>query len=455
MFTAGRAAAYDALSGRAFLPQLRNGVDAMLIHVVQPGDTIWKLSQRYHVSMQRIIEDNGLAGQPYLVIGQALLILFPEYVHIVRRGETLYSIAHHYGMNMVALMRNNPRLIFDRRLQEGQELVLRYFGQSGRAITTNGYAYPYVKPDVLLQSLPCMTNFTPFGYGFTLDGELIDPNDLWMLRESYIYNAVPVLLLSSITEEGTFSGERASALFCDTGLQEKVIDNLILEMNKKGYWGLDIDFEYIPPADGEAFLAFLRYVTDRMHQNGFFVNVDLAPKTSSEQAGLLYESHNYAAIGAIADTVLLMTYEWGYTLGPPMAVAPVDKVEQVVAYAVTQIPAEKIMLGVPNYGYDWKLPFERGVTVAQSIGNEEALLIAAENGAIIEFDEKAQSPFFTYWAKDGSEHIVWFEDVRSIRAKFNLVNAFGLRGVGYWNLMRPFSQNWMLLGQMFSVEKLI
>lgn len=86
----------------------------------------------------------------------------------------------------------------------------------------------------------------------------------------------------------------------------------------------------------------------------------LAPKTSSEQKGLLYEGKDYSGLGQAANGVLLMTYEWGYTYGPPMAVAPINKVKEVLDYAITQIDTNKISLGIPNYGYDWPLPYERG-----------------------------------------------------------------------------------------------
>ena len=62
--------------------------------------------------------------------------------------------------------------------------------------------------------------------------------------------------------------------------------------------------------------------------------------------------------------------------------------------------------------------------------------IAAENGAAIEYARISQSPWFTY-RKNGMEHVVWFEDVRSITAKWDLIREFGLSGARYWNLMRP------------------
>lgn len=115
------------------------------------------------------------------------------------------------------------------------------------------------------------------------------------------------------------------------------------------------------------------------------------------------------------------------TYGPPMAVAPINMVRRVVEYALTEIPAKKISLGIPNYGYDWALPYERGVTKADSIGNKEAVQIAIDHGVDIKFDEVAKSPHFTYW-QYGIQHEVWFEDIRSVDAKFALIKEFGLQG---------------------------
>ena len=135
-----------------------------------------------------------------------------------------------------------------------------------------------------------------------------------------------------------------------------------------------------------------------------------------------------------------------------MAVAPIHQVRKVLDYAVTEIPREKIRLGIPNYGYDWQLPFEKGVTKARTIGNVEAVQIAVENGAEILFDETAQSPYFNY-EKDGIWHEVWFEDVRSMQAKFDLMKEYSLNGAGYWQIMRFFRANWMLLANQCDIVK--
>lgn len=133
-----------------------------------------------------------------------------------------------------------------------------------------------------------------------------------------------------------------------------------------------------------------------------------------------------------------------------MAVAPINMVRRVVEYAVSEIPPEKISLGIPNYGYDWPLPYERGVTKAATINNLEAIQIAIDHGAEIRFDETAQSPYFRYW-QYGIEHEVWFEDVRSMKAKFDLIKEYGLSGAGYWQLMNFFRANWLLLEDTFEI----
>ena len=184
---------------------------------------------------------------------------------------------------------------------------------------------------------------------------------------------------------------------------------------------------------------------------GLPVLAALAPKVFAAQPGTLYEGHNYRLLGQAADRVLLMTYEWGYTYGPPMAVAPIRNVRQVVEYALTEIPAHKIWLGIPTYGYDWTLPYTKG-RKAISLSNPRALSLAAEFRVSIRYDETAQSPWFSYTDCQGQPHEVWFEDARSIRAKLSLAAEYGLAGVGYWNLMRPFAQNWVLLNALYQVQ---
>lgn len=425
----------------------------MEIYIVKSGDTVSGIARAYGISVSRLISDNGLEDSNRLVPGQALIILFPEEIYTVRSGDTLFSIAARYGTSVDTLLRNNPWLAVSPTLQPGRVITVRFTQRPVRTARINGYAYPFISIPLLRRELSFLSTLTVFGYGFTESGELIPPDDDVVLEEAKSAGVAPVLLLSSITENGNFSSERASHLFRQTALQNTVLYALADVMQQKGYRGLDIDFEYVNPEDAEAFQGFVENAVRIMNGYGFFVNVDLAPKASEEQRGLLYEAHNYAALGNAADTVLLMTYEWGYTYGPPMAVAPIGPVTDVVDFALTQIPNNKILLGVPNYGYDWALPFEKGITRAVVYGNQYAVTVAGRVGTEIQYDEVSQSPFYYYQSR-GVEHVVWFEDVRSIQTKLDLMLEGDLLGVGYWNLMRPFAQNLALLSVTLVPQRL-
>lgn len=379
----------------------------MQIYVVQPGDNVDTIAQRSGVPVQRLILDNQLIYPYELAVGQALLIATGE---------------------------RSPE----------------------RSIFVSGYAYPFISPWVLDQTLPYLSELPIFSYGFTLEGDLLAPylDETWMISAAHNEGVTPVLTLTPLGTDGRFNNNLIHSVVNNPAYTENLIQNMLNVMEQKGYQGVDIDFEYILPEDRDAFTEFVRRVADVMRSYGYHTSVALAPKTSADQKGLLYEGKDYGALGAVADHVLLMTYEWGYTYGPPMAVAPINQVRRVVEYALTEIPAAKIDLGIPNYGYDWPLPFEKGVTRATTIGNVQAVRIAVEQGAEILFDPIAQSPYFRYVDRESSiEHEVWFEDVRSLQEKFGLISEFGLRGCGYWQIMQWFRANWLLLADTFYVAK--
>ena len=369
-------------------------------------------------------------------------------IYVVEKGDTLERISEENGVPVWKIIYDNQLDLPD-RLVPGQALLLLKEGEKGyegEGFRTGGYAYPFIEPEILTQAFPALRELLVFSYGFTFEGDLIAPlqDDLWLVEESWKRGVEPLLVLTPFSG-GAFNNQLVKVLTENDEIQEKVIDQLYRAVEDNGYAGVNIDFEYILPENRIRFAQFVGRVRKRMSAGGYRTSVALAPKVSDTQKGLLVEGLDYYLLGESADFVFLMTYEWGYTYGPPMAVAPADKVRQVLEYAVTRIPAEKLIMGIPNYGYDWPLPYERGLTRARTIGNVEAVRIAAENGAEIRYARIAQSPWFTYMSA-GQSHEVWFEDPRSIMAKLDLAGEYGLSGIGYWNLMRPFRANWLLLG---------
>ena len=423
----------------------------MNIHIVERGDTLSSIASEYGVSLGLLAVWNGLKPPYSLVVGQAILILSPSGYYTVREGDTLTLIARRFGLTARELYANNPNLMGGiEPLFVGQTLVLGWNEPKLRDVRINSYAYPYITDPALYGTLPYLTYLAPFTYGLTREGGLIQLDDERLITVAESYGTSPLMHLSTLTESGSFSNELASALFANEAAQERLIEEMLATMRTKGYEGLDIDFEFIFPEEASAYAAFIRRARLRLNEEGYPVIAALAPKSSRDQRGIGYEGHDYALIGAAANEVFVMTYEWGYTYGPPLAVAPIASVRRVLDFAVSEIPAEKIFMGLPNYGYDWALPYKPGETRARSIGNEEAISIARAFGAEIQFDEASATPFFHY-KDNGVQHEVWFEDARSYFAKLRLIDEYGFAGAGIWNSMRPFTQGYLVLQNLYRV----
>ena len=289
-------------------------------------------------------------------------------IYVVKQGDSVDSIAESQGIPVETLVWAN-QIEYPYRLAVGQALYISdgEIGEGRRPLFSSGYAYPFIDSVVLEDTLPYLSAINVFSYGFTEDGNLVLPmaDDAWMIERALQWGVRPVLTLTPLGEDGRFNNNLVSALVRSQENQQRLIWELGRTMQEKGYEGLDIDFEYVLAEDRVEYADFVRRATQVLNIFGYTVTVALAPKTSAQQRGLLYEGIDYRLLGEAANHVMLMTYEWGYSQGPPMAVAPINMVRKVVEYAVSEIPPEKIILGIPNYGYDWPLPFERGVTRAR------------------------------------------------------------------------------------------
>lgn len=419
-------------------------------HTVMPGETLWRIAQTYGITVQAILQYNQITNPASITPGNLLYI--PAARHSVQPGESLWQIAQRYGVSVQTLMKinniTNPSFIYP-----GNELILPT--KLRPVIYVNGYVYILGEQaaPIIREVGKHLTYLCPFAYRIRENGDLQPINDQPAVNTAYSMNAVPLMSITNFTS--TELGENlAHTVLSDPQIVERLLANCIRIMNQKGYRGLNIDFENVLPEDRENYNRFLLLAVDRLHPAGFIVSSAVAPKTSAGQTGLLYTAHDYAAHGRILDFVVLMTYEWGYRLGPPRAISPIDQIRRVLDYAVTVIPRDKIYFGFQIYARDWLLPHVQGQE-AETLSNKEATDRAVQYGAVIQYDRVAESPFYRYKDEQGRMHEVWFEDARSAQAKFDVVKAYGLRGISYWALGYPYPENWALLEDNFTVRKLI
>ncbi|HYE82966.1 MAG TPA: LysM peptidoglycan-binding domain-containing protein [Clostridia bacterium] len=425
----------------------------MIIHVVKAGDSLYSISRRYGVPLERIAADNEINVSQSLVIGQTIVVMEGTRQHTVKAGESLFSIARMYGTTAAAIQTAN-QITNPAMIRPGMVLTIPSGTDKLGTIEVNGYTFPSIKMDVLRKTLPYLTYLSIFSYEVKSDGSIGTLNDEPLISAAREAKVAPLMVITNIREGGGFDSDLVKTILTSESIQDTLIANVINNMRAKNYSGLDVDFEYIYPENREDYNNFLRKLNRQLKPLGYSLTTALAPKIAADQQGLLYEAHDYPVHGALTDHVILMTYEWGYTFGPPMAVAPINEIRRVLSYAVSAIPRQKIFMGVPNYGYNWTLPYVAGSRAA-TISNVGAVDLARREGARIQYDEKSQAPFFNYTDAQGKEHVVWFDDARSIEAKMRLLNQYNLGGASYWTIGRYFPQNWLVLSSLFDIRKII
>lgn len=427
----------------------------MIIHIVIPGDNLWSIANQYETTISRLIEVNGLINLPYLIIGQALIIPTNDMNYIVQLGDTLWSISRRFNVSLEALIElnniANPHFIYVGMLLTIPQEDLMH----GNTIEVNGYIVPTnptIDRSVTAAVARYLTYITPSSYQVNPDGSLIPLNDTAILEAALDRDVAPLISITNLTAID-FSPTLAHEILISEEIQNILFSNILNLMISKRYWGLNINFERMFPSDRQLYNQFVARAVDYFHEYNIPVSTALVPKTYDMTTGEWWGAHDYKAIGELVDFVVIMTYDWGCVACPPMAIAPTNEIRRVLDYAVSVIPREKILMGVPFYGFDWSLPYITGQR-ARQVDYISALQLAAQYGATIQYDPLAEAPYFNYRDMQGILHVVWFEDARSFQSKYSLVIEYGLRGVSYWALGMNAPQNWYVLSSMFNIAKI-
>ncbi len=424
----------------------------MIIHVVQPGETINAIAEQYDITPERLISDNDIQSPNNLVVGETLVIVYPEQVYAVREGDTLSGIAEAHGVSVMQLLRNNPRLSDQRYIYPGEEIIISYTDDKIMAISTNGYAYPFIDRQLLRKTLPFLTYLTIYSYSFTADAEIVDINDMDIIALSKQYGVAPVMMLTALSVNQTEEINIIHSILISEEKQELFIENVIAILRRKGFYGVNINTPYLYPQDRDSYLAFITRFTDRVTKEGYQIFITLSLSPFEIMTDTIYSRLEYARLAQLVAGTVFISYDWGYSIGMPSGSIAFSSIRNLLEYMASQISPELITFGIPSIGYVWTLPYEPGFSRGQAISYNSVLELARDLGVAIQYDDITKSSYFQYTL--GDEYFVQFKDARSIEAYTGLVPELGLNGIGIWNIMYFFAQMWLVINSQYDIEKL-
>lgn len=434
---------------------------APLRYTVVAGDTLYFIAQTYAITVNAIVQANNITNPDLINVGTVLTIPgWSALTYTVRSGDTLYQIANNFGVLINLIVKTNhianPSLIYP-----GQTLIipLQTAIPQPKDIETLAYFQLY-NLDGLERSLVQMGRYITYGamfqYPVSTTGSItISANTARAVDILKRFGIRPFPVITNWTPDVGFDSDLARTIIGNETVKQQAIANTLSLIEQFGFTGVNVDFENMYPEDRPLYTAFIQDLTAALKPRGYLVTLAVAPKARDFPNAPWVGAFDYAALGGIADFIFIMTYEWGWVGGPPMAIAPLPQVRQVIQYAVSQMSPLKIIQGIPLYAYNWPLP-DTPETQASALNLVDVYTLAYRFGAVINYDPVAQSPWFRYTDEQGTQHEVWFEDVRSVQAKYQLAREFNLRGVGYWGYVNEpygFPQNWPILAEIFNVVK--
>lgn len=421
----------------------------MSVHVVGSGEDLWSISNRYGVSVGSIVNVNGLPSESEIIPGLALYIpdnTLPLRTYRIQAGDTLVKLSRDFNSNISLIRAANPGTNLS-PLHINQ--IISIPSTIKLPVTTLGFLVPAaVTSDLsIIDSLSSQLSFLAVvAYSFTNEGFAYNQiEDSAIVARCKQVNITPLLMIRNITTEG-FSAEQVGSVLESAIYRKNLVDSLVNLTTNRGFGGVSLDFEFIPPARRNDFNAFLLELKNAL--GNLFLHVNVHAKAEDLPTNRIVGAYDYAAIGKMADLMAVMTMDYGYPGGPPEPIAPSNWVEQVITYALTQIDSQKLQIALPLYGYDKD---------AKTNATQGLSVLAAQNQAIskkvaIQFDDLARSPWYRYWSGT-QERIVWFEDIRSYIEKYKLIDIYKLVGTTFWQIGLSAPQHWAYVSQNVTVVK--
>lgn len=288
-----------------------------------------------------------------------------------------------------------------------------------------------------------LSGIIPFLFSLDASGQVTGLHDRTALSTAKARGLTALALIHNLSGPW-FSSSVAHSAIGNATNRARAVSSIVNLVTTYGYDGINIDLEAVPSYDRSALTVFMRDLATKLHAAGKLVTISVPAKTYDRPGDSWVGAYDYAALGQVVDQMMLMTYDEHYSSGPAGPVASAGWVDSVAAYAASVVPASKVVLGVPGYGYDWS-----GSGKATAVSYGDAVALAKRYGRTVQWSSGAQAPYFTYY-RNGSQHTVWFESADSLAAKLRIVEQRGLKGIALWRLGFEDPRIWGVIGSRWS-----
>jgi len=267
----------------------------------------------------------------------------------------------------------------------------------------------------------------------------IDQKALGFMRQP-LHKGVAILpMITNNTGEVWHSGS-VHRLITSEARRKDFIRQVLAILDKYKFQGINIDFEELTESSDEYLITFMREVYEALHPRGYLLTMDIAP---------LNEDYNLKAIEKYTDYFFVMAYDHHYGTSLPGPIADQKWVDTVLDDITAKVPANKIVLNLAAYGYDWPKGGE-----ATDISYQEALTTAKESDGKINFDNNTYNLHFTYEDDTNLVHEVDFTDAATCFNALRNADDYGLAGVALWRLGGEDSRLWRFYDKDFSYRNL-
>lgn len=271
--------------------------------------------------------------------------------------------------------------------------------------------------------------YADFAFQLKPNGQFIGQVNTIAMQEAIARGIAPLILFHNFNGK-VFDQLPLRSILSSTTSQQNCINNM-LGLLPSNIAGVHVDFEGVEGSYRIPFLAFLESLRTELHERGLLLTIAIPAKRSEWEA----PGYDFARIGRLCDSITLMTYDEHYSGGAPGPIASLPWMTQTLDYAIRYIPNEKLLLGIPVYGYDWSSEPTRLVPT-RDIPN----LIADTNARIL-WSDQAVEPYFYYWQRR-IKHTVWYESELSAKIRFGFVKSYRLRGIAIWRLGYETNRFW-------------